>query len=357
MRFSLANIAIVIGFLLYTQRTADVSYLSWFIADMALLIGFMLVRWGGQHLFKMPHTTLRDSTVLITSALLMLLVPPQITYAIFTVLIMNAVSVYIFALITKDNYLAFRKGLSAPYAALVSIPVSLVAILFIVRSIALILYPEKIELLAAADSLHRPEIMWAYIILLLLVNIILFGNAITRLVYKIKGLANKDQLTGLWNRHALMNKLTEVDNLWLRDKRQYSILILDLDFFKAINDNYGHLVGDKALIHTAKILKNTLRNVDFICRYGGEEFLVILPSTNERQSMIVAEKLQVAINKLPLKYKQSNIEVTASIGCASSQIGLSVEQLLKLADDAMYQAKEQGRNTICFTHLSNSGKN
>ncbi|MBR9729334.1 GGDEF domain-containing protein [Shewanella intestini] len=350
LRFALANIAIVSGFLLYTLRNNDISYTSWFIADMVMLLGFMLIRWGSQYLFKQQVNTLSDSIVLISAALLMLLVPPQLTYAAYFVFIMSLVSAYIFAMITKDNFMTFRKVMSLPYAALLSIPLSIVSLVFLARAALYVINPDYMMYLTATNSIENPLPMWTYIILLLIVNIVLFGNAITRLVQKIKGLAIRDPLTGLWNRHALRTKMEQVDEQWRLNGDMYSILMIDIDHFRRINNYYGHIAGDTALQHMAQLLTSSLRKMDFICRYGDEEFLIILPSTPENKATIVAEKIQRTVNKSSLLWQAKKLTFSVSIGGTTCQKSSDYQQALKQADEAMFEAKKQGRNNICFWH-------
>jgi diguanylate cyclase (GGDEF)-like protein len=345
--FAATNVCTFIGLLLYTQRTEAINYLYWFVADMTILLGFALVRWGCQHLFKQPLTYRFDLILLATTALLMLLVPPSLTYAVYLVIVMSITAATFITLTGIDNFRAVRKHLPLYYATLLNIPFFTIGLLFIIRATALLFSPDQLANISAADKLNSSLVMWSYIILLLLTNLVLFGNALTRLVFKVARLANKDQLTGLWNRHALLGKLEQVDALWQRNGLAYTLMVLDLDHFKLINDSYGHLAGDKVLKQTAEVLQQTLRKVDFICRYGGEEFLVILPSTNTDEAQIVAEKVQDRINDLSIIWQKNTINITLSTGYATCKTHLTIEQLLQLADDAMYLAKSKGRNTIC----------
>ncbi|MGX9461385.1 GGDEF domain-containing protein [Shewanella sp. A14] len=345
--FAATNICTFIGILLYTQRTEAINYLYWFVADMTILLGFAFVRWGCQYLFKQPVTYPFDVILLTTTALLMLLVPPSLTYAVFLVIVMSITAATFITLSGIDNFRAVKKHLSLHYAVLINIPFFIIGLLFITRATFLFFSPEELAHISAADKLNSPLVMWSYIILLFLTNLVLFGNALTRLVYKVARLANKDQLTGLWNRHTLLDKLEEVDALWRRNGLAYSIMILDLDHFKLINDSYGHLAGDIVLKNTADVLRLSLRKIDFICRYGGEEFLVILPLTNAEDAKVVAKKVQLRINDSATLWQRNHINTTLSIGYATSKTHLNIEQLLQLADDAMYLAKSRGRNTIC----------
>lgn len=345
-RFAFANLLTIIGILLYTQRTTEVNYLYWFCADMTILLGFAFMRWGCQYLFKQPVSYLFDLVALATCGLLMLLVPPSLSYAVYLVILMSITAAVLLSLTGIDNVKAAIKHLSIYYAALINVPFFLMASLFLIRALALFIYPEKLANLSAGDKLNSPLVMWSYIILLLISNLVLYGNALTRLVFKVASLANKDQLTGLWNRHALLKKLEEVDALWQRNGLAYSILVLDLDHFKQINDTYGHLAGDLIIKNTAKVLQKSLRKIDFICRYGGEEFLIILPLTSDKDALVVAQKIQTKINNSSILWQKNTVSVSLSIGYVTSKPHLSVEQLLQLADDAMYIAKNNGRNTI-----------
>ena len=345
-RFTLANICTVCGILLYTQRSESVNYLYWFAADMAVLMGFALVRWGCQHLFKQSISYVFDLVLLSSCALLMLLVPPSLAYAVYLVIIMSITAAILVSLTGVDNVKSSIQHMPIFYAVLINVPFFVMGMLFIVRAMALFYSPDQLSNLSAANTLNAPLVMWSYIILLLLTNLVLYGNALTRLVYKLARLVNKDHLTGLWNRHALLDKLDEVHALWQRNGSAYSLLVLDVDHFKQVNDTYGHMAGDAILKHTAKLMQQSLRKVDFICRYGGEEFLIILPSTNSTEAFVVAQKIQSQINSTSVKWKQKEIAVTLSIGCATCNTHTNIEQLLQLADEAMYLAKNTGRNAI-----------
>jgi diguanylate cyclase (GGDEF)-like protein len=125
--------------------------------------------------------------------------------------------------------------------------------------------------------------------------------------------------------------------------------MIDVDHFKQLNDTYGHLAGDQALRAIAARLRDNLRENDIIGRFGGEEFVVLLPETGLEQALHVAERLRAAIGAQPVPTDEGEVSVSVSIGvasCESARQPLSVEQLLKRADDALYVAKRRGRNQI-----------
>ena len=161
----------------------------------------------------------------------------------------------------------------------------------------------------------------------------------------LQQLVTVDPLTGLENCRSIMI-FTELQiKLAQRYKSFFSILLIDLDYFKKINDTYGHLIGDEILKNIAKILKYVLRNVDHIGRFGGEEFIVILPNTNLKNAVVTAEKVREAIANFKHNIEEQIIQATVSIGIASyNSLDDDANQIIKRADQALYTAKSSGRN-------------
>jgi len=160
---------------------------------------------------------------------------------------------------------------------------------------------------------------------------------------KLNELATIDELTGINNRRELLKKLR---NDILRAERfdlPLSVLMVDVDKFKQINDTYGHQRGDMVLQGMARVLSQNLRNVDYMGRYGGEEFLVVLPNTHKDGGLVVAEKLRKRIEE---ENFDGGIKATASFGVAELAKGEDLTSLVNRADEAMYQAKKMGRNKV-----------
>ncbi|MRX10902.1 diguanylate cyclase [Pseudoduganella sp. FT25W] len=156
-----------------------------------------------------------------------------------------------------------------------------------------------------------------------------------------------DSLTGLFNRRKLMSGLTEHFELFARYKTPTSVLIFDIDKFKGINDEYGHLAGDKAIATTADVCRRELRATDFPARLGGDEFVVLMPHTDGEQAMPIAERLRHRIAEALQKLGTLGPGATISGGLSEMTAGdLSYEEVLKRADDALYRAKRDGRNRI-----------
>ncbi len=162
---------------------------------------------------------------------------------------------------------------------------------------------------------------------------------------RLRELALHDQLTSLYNRHYLQEAGMQMVASAFRRKIPLSVVILDIDYFKRINDLYGHDTGDIVLRHIASILQNMCRNEDIVARYGGEEFVLLLKECNITEAVTKAESIRVAIESSPIK----DINVTASFGVVTTGDHTEkLEDLIKRADQLLYRAKNEGRNLVQY---------
>ncbi|PSJ46770.1 GGDEF domain-containing protein [Zobellella endophytica] len=155
-----------------------------------------------------------------------------------------------------------------------------------------------------------------------------------------------DNLTQIYNRAAMEERLEVEYRRWLRHQDPLCIALLDIDHFKEINDNYGHLAGDKALRLIARIIQKSLRESDFVARFGGEEFVILLPGVNPDKLEKPLEKLREQIKNIPFRFKDERVTITASIGATLLRKGDCTTSAMERADQALYQAKRAGRNQI-----------
>lgn len=158
--------------------------------------------------------------------------------------------------------------------------------------------------------------------------------------------AMRDALTGTGNRVAMDQALSREVELARRNLLPLSVLMLDLDHFKRINDLHGHSHGDEALRAVAMAIKSNLRNVDMVFRFGGEEFLVLLSNTAGTGAVQVGERLRQAVEQLQFAADGESVALSISLGCATLQSGEDVDDLLRRADMALYSAKRNGRNRL-----------
>ena len=164
---------------------------------------------------------------------------------------------------------------------------------------------------------------------------------------ELKKTSYSDFLTGLANRRYILQHLEHEKNMSERQTNVFSIILGDIDHFKNVNDTYGHDHGDLVLQAIAGILTETLRKVDIVSRWGGEEFLILLPAIDAQGSSLVAERLRQAIEQMKIQDKNFVIRVTMSFGVATwKKTDNSIDAFVKQADDNLYRAKEEGRNRI-----------
>jgi diguanylate cyclase (GGDEF)-like protein len=162
----------------------------------------------------------------------------------------------------------------------------------------------------------------------------------------LRWLMVRDSLTGLYNHAVIMDRLGSSFSLAQRQQRALTIAMVDLDHFKRVNDQYGHAAGDRVLVVFSRLLHQRLRNSDVVGRYGGEEFLVILPDTDIHQARQVIEQVRVAFAAIRHQMESAHFSVTLSAGLADSPRFATASALLEAADAAIYRAKHQGRNRV-----------
>lgn len=171
-------------------------------------------------------------------------------------------------------------------------------------------------------------------------------NELLRVSAQLDRLSHTDPLTGLPNRRYMQNRLEAENNRYLRHQHGYSIVYADVDHFKRLNDLCGHQAGDEALQAIACALRTALRQQDEVSRWGGEEFLVLLPETDQMQAVEVAEKLRAAVAAITFRHGDTPLHLTMSFGVHAVQRQGQVETFIACADQKLYRAKQCGRNRI-----------
>lgn len=167
----------------------------------------------------------------------------------------------------------------------------------------------------------------------------------------IEQAALTDALTGVPNKRSLDEALQRTCSLNDRHGEPYSLILFDLDHFKAVNDQHGHVIGDHLLRETAQKLSSMLRNSDSIYRFGGEEFAIMLPHTAPEDAGEVADRIRACIRQICIPCGETSVSVTGSCGVATRIEGESPDQWLARADDALYRAKDAGRDRTCLSPI------
>ncbi|MFE8070218.1 GGDEF domain-containing protein [Marinobacteraceae bacterium S3BR75-40.1] len=185
---------------------------------------------------------------------------------------------------------------------------------------------------------------------LTLIYVLVFALLIGRMEAELTRMATTDPLTACLNRSQLMSQLNQQIQMRERYQRQSTLILVDLDHFKQVNDRWGHAVGDHILAESAQRLAKRLRGTDLLFRIGGEEFVVLLPETDESQGSSLANELITSVRDRPF---EDGIVITASAGVAEIQQGENWSGWLKRADEALYRAKERGRNQVLVASNGN----
>ncbi len=167
--------------------------------------------------------------------------------------------------------------------------------------------------------------------------------AVSQQSQRLKDMAVTDPLTGAYNRRYFEEQLQQSVDVWERYKRPSALLLIDIDHFKHVNDNFGHGVGDEVLKSTVSLIASRIRGVDTLCRYGGEEFAVLLSETSVRHGIRLAEELRVKVQE---SQALPEGQLTVSIGVTDVSSANDAEGWMRITDDALYRAKNQGRNRV-----------
>lgn len=183
-------------------------------------------------------------------------------------------------------------------------------------------------------------------ILILFSTIVYFGGGVYlgQIIQRLYSLTNMDYLTGVSNRKKLYEDLVDLVKQNEKNKQELSLLMIDLDNFKIVNDTFGHPVGDTVLIHAAKLFQEEVRKSDIVARIGGEEFAIILPNTKLQEATEIAERIRCRIEREVFPFEGKKISI--SIGVSSIEGNDSIDRLFQLADEALYLAKNERNNVI-----------
>lgn len=248
-----------------------------------------------------------------------------------------------------------RRVMRQRWGWLYAAPMLLAAVMLALRSLRAIGSPETVVYEVEQNTVLSVGSAITGLVAALLLQMMLVSLLVSRLVGRLERLSRHDPLTGLLNRRAMDEQLAKEEH---RARRrggqaggpvggQLAVLMIDIDYFKRLNDSFGHATGDRALQHLATLMGSRLRDIDHLARWGGEEFLALLPATTGADALALAERLCERVRKLPMLADGTPLPLTVSIGVAE-WLGPhdSRVHLLDRADRAMYEAKQSGRDRV-----------
>lgn len=252
----------------------------------------------------------------------------------------------LFLAMAFDLYRHARGELRMRWPILLALPVVLGCVGFGSRAIRALISADSVVAMQSDSALNVGTAL-SYVVLVLALHATLMSLVIGRLVGELAALSRYDVLTGLLNRRAIQEELDAQIKRSKRDNEAFSAMMIDVDRFKAINDRHGHPVGDLALKHVAELLRVDLREVDRIGRFGGEEFLVMLPGARSEQAQVVAERVRAAVGDSELAHGTVKIKISISIGVAEwNADDDEPSRVIVRADAALYEAKRGGRDRV-----------
>jgi diguanylate cyclase (GGDEF)-like protein len=273
-------------------------------------------------------------------------------HAVLRVSVNSTVLTVIALGIAADLYRYGRNVVPGRQTWLLSAPLMAAAAGFSLRGVLAVWHPDSVATEMTADSALNVGSSIAYMVIALTFHATLVGLVFGRLLADLRHRSRHDGLTGLLNRRTMEETLLSQVQRSRRTGEPFTVLMLDLDHFKAINDRHGHAAGDRALKHTAAALKAELREVDAVGRFGGEEFLVLMPGATVETARPVAERLRTALISDAPRIDGTTLFLSASIGVAQwSEPAEEPSRLLMRADAALYRAKLRGRDCVVVEAL------
>ena len=208
---------------------------------------------------------------------------------------------------------------------------------------------EKVDELRFAQNV----VFWIIIFTILIEAIFIFRPMVAKVslfASKLQREANYDALSGIFNRRAFNLQSAQQFNKSRENDQPLSVLMCDVDFFKNVNDTYGHSTGDEVIKMVAQVMLENTRNSDLVARYGGEEFIALLPRTSKHEASIVAEKIRRSIESIEINIDNHQLRFTISIGISDlKSTDSNIDNVILRADEALYNAKESGRNQVLMS--------
>lgn len=349
IRFCLANLLFAGTVALLVQRTVQPSYLHYQGVEWLVFLGLAAFHSGIVYLVRLdelPTLARRISPILIAMVITLQVPPDSSSYMVRAIVFSLTVAALTFNCFW-DCYRGLRNDqFSATMRWAISGPFLLATLAMLGRAVRVLMEGPPAPGEGFVQIPHFTPFLWMLTVIVMAINITMAGLTAGRLVNRFRSLAEQDHLTGCLNRAAMDERLTIEFERTHRTGEPVACVFFDLDHFKDVNDRHGHETGDRALCHVVSVVQRHMRTVDALGRFGGEEFMVIMPATHITGAREAANRMRTALEASPLQVHNTTITLTASFGAAVLGSRESKASVLRRADAAMYLAKRNGRNRV-----------
>lgn len=316
------------------------------VANLCIVASLIALQRGVWAFFGLPRAWRWHAAVLAVAVTVTVLgLDPQ--HGAWRVMIISGALSALTLSVAWDLQREARARMELRWGVVLAIPLLAGGLIFGLRAARALLSPGTIVAEVAADSGLNVAAAFGYLVIALVFQLTLVALVVTRGVVELRRSSRYDALTGLLNRRAMQEALDEQAQRSRRLGEPFAVLMLDVDHFKAVNDVQGHAAGDRALQHLGTVLAAQMRDIDRVGRWGGEEFVVLLPGASLGQAREVGERLRERVQALPLRWQDQAVPLTLSAGVSQwSESGDDLGALLARADAALYRAKAAGRNRV-----------
>ncbi len=316
------------------------------VANLCIVVSLVALQRGVWAFFGLPRAW-RWHAAVLALALAVTIFGLDPAYGAWRVMLISGALSALCLSVGWDLQREARARMELRWGAVLAVPLLLGGLVFGLRAARALISPGTIVAEVTADSGLNVGAAFGYLVIALVFQLTLVALVVTRGVVELRRSSRYDALTGLLNRRAMQEALEEQLQRSRRLGEPFSLLMIDIDHFKAINDAQGHAAGDRALQHLGTLLAAQMRDIDRVGRWGGEEFVVLLPGTALAQAQDAAERLRERVQALPPRWQEQAVALTLSLGL--SEWGGAADELaalLERADTALYRAKAAGRNRV-----------
>lgn len=348
--WGLFNLLVGAGMLLAWSRDDSRSWAAYVGSSLCFVTAFMAGWRGAVAGFDTAQHTRSQAIILGTFYLALVLIGPSLERAPLRVVVTYAGCALMITLGTYQTAPLVSEEFQVKWSKLLRISALAGALLLGGRAVQQLLHPNVQLEITNGDTGPNGQLLLGLLIAASVFNFTCLALLVLRHLRRLRELTHCDPLTGLLNRRAFEEA---AQREWARRERQpvpLAVAAFDLDHFKSVNDSHGHSAGDLVLVRAAQVLRGLSREIDLVARWGGEEFVVVMPGTTMGSALAAAERLRKALSAESIIASDGTaLYVTTSIGLAMADDGdTDVHATLRRADDALYQAKHEGRDRVCI---------